>query len=117
MRLAFLLACVITAIAVPAAAQPDDDWKIKRDPFDKTVIARYKGILAANPHDAGALAKLLEMYRRYRTVDQLKEEYQKQLDRQPSDWATLVVLGRLYRSTGDDPRALELLDRAAQKKD
>ena len=64
----------------PALAQPGD-WGVTRDPFDKTVVARYKAILAKNPHDATALARLLEMYRRYKTVDLLKDEYQKTLDK------------------------------------
>ena len=116
-RLPLLLACaLVTAVAAPALAQPAD-WGVKRDPFDKSVIARYKAILAKNPHDASALAKLLEMYRRYRTVDQLKEEYQKILDKNGSDWAALVVMGRLHRTIGDDVRARELLAKAVAVKD
>ena len=85
-RLRLFLACalMLAPIAV-ASAQPADDWGVKRDPFDRTVIARYKAILARNPHDASALAKLLEMYRRYRTVDLLKEEYGKLLDKNADD--------------------------------
>ena len=64
-----------------ARAQPAGDWGVKRDPFNLTDIARYKAILRANPHEASALAKLLEMYRRYRTIDLLKDEYQKLLDK------------------------------------
>ena len=111
-RLRFLLALSL-AVSVPqvAIAQPGD-WGVTRDPFDKGTIARYKGILASNPHDGKALAKLLEMYRRYRTVDLLKEEYQKVLDKDGKNWAALVVLGRLMRTTGDDPRALDLWTRA-----
>lgn len=93
-------------------AQPAD-WGVTRDPFDKTVIARYKAILAKNPHDASALAKLLEMYRRYRSVDQLKEEYAKGKE----DWASLVVRGRLERATGDEAQALELLGKAVAAKE
>src|SRR5213078_4692020 len=83
-----------------------------RDPFDKTVIARYKAILAKDPHDAQALAKLLEMYRRYRTVDLLKEEYGK-----GTDWSALVVLGRLAHATGDDAKSLDLLSKAVAAKE
>ncbi len=32
------------------------------------VIGQYKGILARSPHDATAFARLLEMYKRYRTT-------------------------------------------------
>ena len=83
-RLPFLLACVLALAGTPlvARAQPAD-WGATRDQFDKNVIARYKAILAKSPHDASALAKLLEMYRRYRTVDLLKEEYQKQVKAAP----------------------------------
>jgi cellulose synthase operon protein C len=99
-----------------ASAQPAD-WGATRDQFDKNVIARYKGILAKNPHDGSALAKLLEMYRRYRTVDLLKEEYQKELDKKADDWAPLVVLGRLMHTTGDDQRANDLWTKAVATKD
>src|SRR5215207_3785024 len=101
-RLPFLLVLGFAAAApiLPAHAQPGD-WGVKRDPFDKGTIARYKGILANNPHDASALAKLLEMYRRFRTVDLLKEEYQKVLEKDATSWSALVVLGRLNKSTGD----------------
>ncbi len=113
-RLRFVLACALAIAPIgPALAQPGD-WGVQRDPFDKNVIARYKAILAKNPHDGSAIAKLLEMYRRYRTVDLLKDEYQKQLDK-AEGWAALVVIGRLHRATGDDARALELFTRAVAK--
>nr|MDQ3298473.1 tetratricopeptide repeat protein [Myxococcota bacterium] len=121
-RLRFLALSLATAVANPAAvttlahAQPAD-WGVQRDPFDKTVVARYKAILARNPHDASALAKLLEMYRRYRSVDVLKDEYGKALEKEAAEWSAAVILGRLHRATGDDPRALELFTRAVGKKD
>ncbi len=117
-RLAGLLFVAgLASIATPphVAAAPDD-WGVQRDPFDPKEIAIYKAILAKNPHDQGALAKLLEKYRRYRTVDLLKEEYTKSLAKSDS-WATLVVLGHLYRKTGDDPRALDAWNKAVAKKD
>jgi len=114
--LALVLALSPAAATTVVHAQPGD-WGVKRDPFDKTVIARYKAILAKNPHDGSALAKLLEMYRRYRTVDLLKEEYGKVLARTANDWAALVVLGRLHRATGDEPRARAFLTRAVANKD
>ncbi|MEO6776717.1 MAG: HEAT repeat domain-containing protein [Kofleriaceae bacterium] len=120
-RLPFLLACALATaapvVATPLAFGQPADWGVTRDPFDKAVIARYKAILAKHPHDASALAKLLEMYRRYRTVDLLKGEYQKQLDTQAGDWSALVVLGRLMQTTGDDERARELWTKAVAAKD
>src|SRR3954464_12133762 len=111
-RLPFLLACALATAAPPVAVAQPADWGVTRDPFDKNVIARYKAILARNPHDASALAKLLEMYKRYRTIDLHKEEYGKVVDKNPADASALVVLGRLNKATGDEPRALELWSRA-----
>jgi cellulose synthase operon protein C len=98
----------------PAAAAPADDWEVHRDPFDKSVVARYKAILAKQPHDAGALAKLLELYRRYRTVELLKTEVQALLDKNADDWAALVVLAKIHRATGDEASAVEALQRATK---
>ncbi|MCE9580546.1 MAG: HEAT repeat domain-containing protein [Deltaproteobacteria bacterium] len=116
MRRKTLLVAALAAVAgtaAPVLAQPADDWEVTRDPFDRTVIARYKAILARNPHDAGALAKLLELYRRYRTVDLLKSEYQKVLDKTPDDGASLVIMARLARSTNDLAGAAALWEKAA----
>jgi tetratricopeptide (TPR) repeat protein len=109
---------VAASLTAPSArAQPAGDWGVKRDPFNQTDIARYKAILRSNPHDASALAKLLEMYRRYRTIDLLKDEYGKLLDKNADDVAALIVMGRLQHTTGDDARALELFQRAVARKD
>src|SRR5215471_4276621 len=96
--LRFVLACALAATPVIGSighAQPAGDWGVKRDPFNQTDIARYKAILRANPHDASALAKLLELYRRYRTIDLLKDEYGKLLDKNAEDVPALIVMGRL----------------------
>ncbi|HEY5921851.1 MAG TPA: HEAT repeat domain-containing protein [Kofleriaceae bacterium] len=116
LRLFLALALASASATTPALAQPGD-WGVTRDPFDKTVVARYKAILAKNPHDGSALAKLLEMYRRYKTVDLLKDEYQKTLDKDANNWAVLVVMGRLHRTIGDDIRAREFLTKAVGTKD
>jgi tetratricopeptide (TPR) repeat protein len=113
---ALAAAALSTHAAGRAAAQPDDDWAVQRDPFDKTTIARYKAILAKNPHDAGALNKLLDLYRRYRTADLLHDEYTKALDKKPGDFAILVVLARLDRAGGDEAAALARFEAAAKAK-
>jgi cellulose synthase operon protein C len=117
-RLRFLLVIGLAAAVAPmtALAQPGD-WGVKKDPFDKGTVARYKAILVGNPHDNTALAKLLDMYRRYRSVDQLKDEYAKVLEKDAGNWSALVVMGRLMKMTGDDPRALEFFGKAVAKKD
>ena len=67
MRRIALVACLCMAVAGArgAAAQPAD-WGVKRDPFDKTVVTRWKAILAKNPHDAAALTQLVAMYKKSR---------------------------------------------------
>ena len=110
-------AALVLAAVAPAAAQPDDDWDVRRDPFDKAVVAKLKGILARSPNDADALAKLLGLYRRYRTVQLLRDEYEAALVKKPGDWATLVVLARLARTSGDDAAALGFFEKAAAAKD
>lgn len=116
-RLGTAIAVMLAVAPTAALAQPGSDWGVTRDPFDKTVVARYKAILAAKPHDASALAKLLAMYRRYRTIDALVEEYNRQLDRTPGDWATYVVLGRLLHARGDDVGARERWAKAVAIRD
>lgn len=99
--------------ATHVAAQGFDDWEVKRDPFDKQVIAKYKGFLARNPHDASALAKLLELYKRYRTLDLLRSEYQK-LSQTQTDGAALIVLARIDKASGDTARASSTAQQAAK---
>ncbi len=115
----FATAVIVAAIALgppTGAAAQGDDWSVERDPFDKAVVGKLKGILARNPSDADALARLLTMYRRYRTVAQLRGEYEALLAKKADDWATLVVLGRIARGQGDDDAALALFERAAAVK-
>ncbi len=114
-----LAALLLAAALLPAArveAQPADDWSVQRDPFDKSVVARLKGLLARNPSDADAMAKLLGLYRRYRTLELLRSEYDAQLEKQPTDWATLVVVGRLALTVGDSATALTRFQSADQQK-
>ncbi len=113
--LAALLAsgAVLAGTPVASHAQPDDWGAGPRDPFDKSVVAKYKGILARNPHDADALAKLLSLYRRYRTLDLLKTEYEAQLKAKAGDGPTLIMLGRIAHAAGDDGAALTYYETAA----
>ncbi len=117
MRGPALFAAILLGAAVSAVHAQPGDWGVHRDPFDPNVVARYKAMLARDPHDASALANLLKLYRSFRTVDLLEQEYGKQVDKKADDWAALVVLGRLFHATGDEARALELWTRAVAVKD
>jgi tetratricopeptide (TPR) repeat protein len=97
---------VVLAFCLALSARANaDDWGVRRDPFDAGVVRRYKAILARDPHDPGALRELVAMYKRYRTVDKLEGEYRVQLGAS-QDWATLVVLARLPRTSRSDSIAL-----------
>src|SRR5262245_44058987 len=87
------------------------DWEVRRDPFDRVVIARYQQLLAKDPHDT-VLAKLVDMYKRYRTVALLVGEYDAKLAATPDDWTLIVINARVREAAGDRPRAIELYTRA-----
>ncbi len=89
MRPAWLAAAL--AIATVGSARADD-WTVKRDPFDATVAARYKAILARDPYDAGALAALKRMYGKHRSLAKLEAEL-------GDEWADRVVRARLHPDT------------------
>lgn len=89
MRRAWLAAALAVASVGSAHA---DDWTVKRDPFDATVAARYKAILARDPYDAGALTALKTMYGKYRSLAKLEAEL-------GDDWAGRVVRARLHPDT------------------
>lgn len=118
----FLLLSVLALgfVAEPAlqqrsTAHAQDDWGVRRDPFDKELIARYKRILSKKPSDTGALSKLMGMYRRYRSVGLLIREYQAALDKKPS-FANHMVLGYLHQHEGNSELAREFFAKAAQRK-
>jgi superkiller protein 3 len=102
MRCVALVLAFCLAMSARAGA---DDWGVRRDPFDAGVVRRYKAILTRDPHDAGALRELVALYKRYRTVDKLEGEYRVQLG-DSQDWATLVVLARLPRTSRSETLAL-----------
>jgi tetratricopeptide (TPR) repeat protein len=104
------------AVAAPTVARAQDDWDVKRDPFDKRVVGKYKAILARNPGDKSALDKLRGLYRKHRSVAQLISEYKKELAKRPDDFAVLVVLGHLYLGQSERDEALAHYEKAAAKR-
>ncbi len=115
LRQAIVFSAILAALApaVTTSAQPGDDWSVKRDPFDKRVVARYKAILAKHPDDSGALAKLVAMYRRYRSVAKLVGEYEGVLAKKPDSFADNAVLGYLHLREGAGDKALPYFQKAA----
>ncbi len=95
---------VALCLAVVSTARADD-WGVHRAAFDPVVVRRYESILARDPHDARILRALVTLYRRYRSVAKLEAEYRDRLGT-GDDWATLVVLARLPRTSRADTLAL-----------
>ncbi len=98
LRVVLAIAVVLGANA--ARAQEADDWAVTKNPFDKRVVDRWKGILLKDPWDAGALKKLVDLYKRYSSVDKLIHETE------PTSWNRAVILGHLYRLRPDVDKAL-----------
>lgn len=97
---------VLVAVLAIAGAAHADDWGPKRDPFDRNVVARYQAILAKDPYDP-ALAQLVSLFQRFRTVEALIEE----LDAK-GDGGSLVIAGRLLEDAKDNRAALASYQRA-----
>lgn len=109
-----LLAAVLTPVALPSSsALAQGDWQVKRDPFDRRIINRYKRILAKNPADTSALDKLVRLYDRYRTVDLLIEEYGAELEKKPDDVSAHLVLGHILLGQNRGAEALLHYEKAA----
>ena len=51
--------------------QQPDDWQIQRSAFDPRTVAKYENALEHDPDDALAFRKLVELYRKHKTVDEL----------------------------------------------
>src|SRR5262245_50622195 len=119
MRGRWVLAALVAALGLGAGlprAGAQDDWDVKRDPFDKQVVAGYKRILARNPNDKQALDRLKGLYKRYRSIGQLIGEYEKELAKRPNDVALLVVLGHLELADGKRDEALAHYEKASAHK-
>ena len=99
MRCVALVLAATVAATASGGAQPAD-WTVKRDPFDRGVVERYKAILARDPYDS-ALAPLVAMYKKHRTLAQLDGEL-------GDDWSAIVVRARIAGTAELWRRALAL---------
>ncbi len=107
------VAGTLTAVA-PRPAKADDDWSVTKDPFNLTIVNRYKALLFKNPEDGMALRKLLELYGKYRSVDLLLKEMTKKAG--PAEpWQVDQIIGHIQRAQKNDAEALAAYQRAAAK--
>lgn len=116
--LVLALTCALLALPSlsgekPASAQ--DDWNVRRNPFDKGIIARHKRTLHKRPGDTSSLSKLMGMYRRYRSVGLLIREYEAAQKKSPH-FSNLMILGHLHQREKNPKEALAYFEKAAAKK-
>src|SRR5262249_19168758 len=74
MTMRFLAGLLLASalVAAPGAARAQsDDWGVKRDPFDKRIVERWKAAVERDPSDRAALRKLWDLYVRYSKPDKL----------------------------------------------
>ncbi|RMH40579.1 MAG: tetratricopeptide repeat protein [Deltaproteobacteria bacterium] len=112
-RCALCAVCVAAAVPYARPARARADWSVRRDGFDRRLVARYKALLASDPNDRRALRKLMSIYRKYRSLAALVGEYEAAFARHRR-FSDAVVLGHLYLERGDGDRALSMYEAAAE---
>jgi tetratricopeptide (TPR) repeat protein len=112
-RAFFFCASLGIALTVLPLSARGDDWSVRRDPFDKRIVGRYKALLERRPNDGYALAKLVKLYSRYRTLGALIKEYQNKARRNPKRFSYQVIVGNLYRRSGQREKAIVYYQKAA----
>src|SRR5450432_1012017 len=102
------LAAALWALLCSRAMAEPGDWTPRRDAFDPKVVARYEQVLAADPFDDHALAKLDQLYTGRHTIAELEGDLG---DRTAG---ALVVRAQLRARHKDPTAALALFTRAAE---
>jgi Flp pilus assembly protein TadD len=101
----------VTAVAQPVRG---DDWGVKRDPFDRRVVERWRAVAEKNPDDAAAVKKLWSLYARHSSTDKLIAEAAARAEKNPDKPKLALLLGHLYRLRPDADKALEAYETAAR---
>jgi tetratricopeptide (TPR) repeat protein len=75
-------------------------------------VAEIEGLLASNPHDAGLMAALGNVYFDASRWPDAREWYEKSLQVSSGDPNVITDLAVVYRNLGQPQRTIELLDQA-----
>jgi len=89
------------------AAAQDEDWSVQKNPFDKRIVDRWKGILLRDPWDAARCASsrpLPPLFHRRQLIGEME----------PSSWSRAVIRGHLYRLRPDVDQALAAYAKALE---
>ena len=95
----------------PPAEKPEGDAK---GPGAQALIARYAGIVLAQPGAPFPLQRLAELYReRDGKLDALIADFEKRAAQPgPAQWNALVALAGIYRQDGNQEKAIATYERA-----
>ena len=113
-RTFIISALLICSIHAGVARAQDDPWAVKRSAFDPRVVARYKAMLNRRPTDSHALNKLVRLYRKHRSLEQLIKEYRKLARAKPGSYAFQLILGHLNRRAARGEAALRRYRKASK---
>ncbi len=97
-----------------AARPPAPGGTAAAGPSDAALIARYTGIVLAQPGAAFPLQRLADLYRqRDGKLDALITDFERRAqDPGAQRWSALVALAGIYRQAGDGARAVATYERA-----
>jgi cellulose synthase operon protein C len=113
MRLVLLGLVLLVTVPGVARAQ-DDDWGVKRNPFDRRVVDKWKRVLERDPEDAAAWKTLTDLYRRHSSLDKLAAELAAAEEKKPT-YGTALLLAKLA-DPKDPEAALAWLAKAATRR-
>ena len=101
-----VLLLLLSGLAIsPAVSAQADDWQVTRTPFDPRLVARYLDLLHRNPDDGFAWSRLIELYRRHRSLQALDRELLLRAQ-QRSDAVWLYLAARIARERGQTDEAI-----------
>jgi tetratricopeptide (TPR) repeat protein len=109
-----LLLGLVLLATMAGVARAQDDWSVKRNPFDRRVVEKWKRVLERDPEDAAAWRTLTDLYRRHSSLEKLTAEYDDAEQRKPT-YATAMILGRLAEAK-DAEAALTFYAKAATRR-
>src|SRR5579871_2076464 len=101
------LAAVAALCCIAASARADDDWAVKRSPFNQQLVDRYRAMLQRDPDDAFAWKRLTALYKSYRTLAELERDFKQRAER--DDFADRYLYAKMARDRGDHAEAIKRL--------
>lgn len=99
-------------LLVPAPSAAQDDARSQEKAFDEKMASRMKTVLESAPEEGFVLDRLLEMYRTFKSVDELIAEYEEKAAKEPSRASLQLIIGFLYKAEGRNEKAKSYFEKA-----